>query len=153
MCRGRISVPAFSVLVVLLARSHVVLSWTDIFPEHLPTDNIPEQRHAKTRQLTLPLRGRKMGCCVDRVGDVWSLLSGGNVAQRQSGRFISVRSQVRIPPLPPRTCLGQGRLAQPVRASRSHREGHWFESNTAHHCRPAAPSPKWRNGRRATFRA
>ena len=128
----------------------------------------------------------------------------GNVAQRQSGRFISARSQVRIPPLPPetrygliaqslggladgqalwlldgfsRTCLviaiegtgrigynetsdghAPGRLAQLVRALASHARGQRFKSSIAHHSRPIQTvldgiTPKWRNGRRAAFRA
>ena len=73
-----------------------------------------------------------------------SPLQVGNVAQGQSGRFISARSLVRTQPLPPRSAQYRrvelviskdfrGRLAQLARASRSHREGHWFESSTAHH--------------------
>ena len=34
---------------------------------------------------------------------------------------------------------GRGRLAQMVRARRSHRRGHWFESSIAHHAPPADP--------------
>ena len=51
-----------------------------------------------------------------------------------------------------------GRLAQLVRALASHARGQRFKSSIAHHSRPIRRlldgiKPKWRNGRRAAFRA
>ena len=45
-----------------------------------------------------------------------------------------------------------GAVGSVVRAPRSHRGGRWFKSITAHHS-DAATEPRWRNGRRAVFRA
>ena len=45
-----------------------------------------------------------------------------------------------------------GAVGSVVRAPRSHRGGRWFKSITAHHS-DAAMGPRWRNGRRAAFRA
>ena len=56
---------------------------------------------------------------------------------------------------------GRGRLAQLVRAPRSHRGGRRFKSSIAHQPQdsgasgywPGSGEPRWRNGRRAAFRA
>ena len=108
---------------------------------------------------------------------------GGNVAQWQSGRFISARSQVRTLSLPhqPRRPIGRldsRAVSSVVRALASHARGPRFDPSTAHQgpgavgadegIWPATTTrafgcltevrwnvdvPKWRNGRRATFRA
>ena len=64
----------------------------------------------------------------------------GNVAQRQSGRFISARSEVRALSLPPahlprttrrtRRCIGA--VSSVVRALASHARGRRFDPSTAH---------------------
>ena len=107
---------------------------------------------------------------------------GGNVAQWQSGRFISARSQVRTLSLPHQPRRPNGRLhsravSSVVRALASHARGPRFDPSTAHQGPGAVGAdegiwpattrafgcltevrwnvdvPKWRNGRRATFRA
>ena len=64
-------------------------------------------------------RGRRVGLCHVR---------SGNVAQRQSGRFISARSQVRIPPLPPSSPL-------------EHRHGHATDVSRTEQDVPGAGIP------------